>query len=133
MSASIPSSAIEDGEPEPLAAEQLRWVSPSELRSYRFPPANDALLDQIIEARAVERCRRVVALGTTSVRHVKVAAEAGRPWAIGARCRWPRHVYGTKNSSFDGSKSSSTGVCPAESPSTCTGTASGDSTSMWRA
>ena len=33
----------------PLASQQLRWVRPRELREYRFPPANDALIEELIE------------------------------------------------------------------------------------
>jgi len=33
----------------PLASQQLRWVRPRELRKYRFPPANDALIEELIE------------------------------------------------------------------------------------
>src|SRR5437763_4315873 len=32
--------ALADGEPRPLACQQLRWVDPPALRAYRFPPAN---------------------------------------------------------------------------------------------
>jgi mutator protein MutT len=36
-----------DGEAVPLAADELRWVRPTDLIIYRFPPANDDLLEQI--------------------------------------------------------------------------------------
>jgi len=37
------------GEAVPLASQQLRWVRARELREYRFPPANDALIEELIE------------------------------------------------------------------------------------
>ena len=33
-----------EGDPQPLACQQLAWVTPSEFPRYRFPAANDALL-----------------------------------------------------------------------------------------
>ena len=39
-----------DGDAQPLAAEELKWVTPAELASYRFPPANDDLLEILREA-----------------------------------------------------------------------------------
>jgi 8-oxo-dGTP diphosphatase/A/G-specific adenine glycosylase len=42
------------GEPQPLAAQELIWIDPTALRNYRFPPANDALIDELIDA-----CRRL--------------------------------------------------------------------------
>jgi len=33
-----------EGEAKPLAAEELRWIRPSELNEFKFPPANDDLL-----------------------------------------------------------------------------------------
>jgi 8-oxo-dGTP diphosphatase len=38
----------ESGEAEPLACDELQWVDPSELRDYRFPPANDELLRELV-------------------------------------------------------------------------------------
>jgi A/G-specific adenine glycosylase len=37
------------GKAVPLASQQLRWVRAKELREYRFPPANDALIEELIE------------------------------------------------------------------------------------
>jgi len=39
----------ESGEPQPLAAEQVTWVAPSDLTKYRFPPANDDLIAELIK------------------------------------------------------------------------------------
>ena len=39
------------GEPKPLAAQELRWVSPAELLSYPFPEANASLLKQLAERK----------------------------------------------------------------------------------
>jgi len=36
-----------DGEATPLAADELRWIQPTELANYDFPPANDDLLEQL--------------------------------------------------------------------------------------
>src|SRR5690349_15959536 len=33
----------ESGEPELLECQATRWIAPTELRDYRFPPANEAL------------------------------------------------------------------------------------------
>jgi mutator protein MutT len=46
------------GDPKPLAAQELIWIDPARLRDYRFPPANDALLDELAEA-----CKRYTTLG----------------------------------------------------------------------
>ena len=39
----------ESGEPAPLASDELRWVSPEELRQYALPKANDSLLLELSE------------------------------------------------------------------------------------
>ena len=39
----------ESGEPELLECQATRWIEPTELRNYRFPPANEALIEQVIE------------------------------------------------------------------------------------
>ena len=39
--------AIARGTPRPLAAAALRWVSPSQLGRYRFPPANRGLVARL--------------------------------------------------------------------------------------
>jgi mutator protein MutT len=38
-----------NGQATPLASQQLRWVTPRELGDYRFPPANDGLIADLIE------------------------------------------------------------------------------------
>lgn len=35
------------GEPSPRSCAETRWVTASELRAYRFPPANDALIRRL--------------------------------------------------------------------------------------
>lgn len=35
------------GEPRPIGSLEPRWVSQSELTSYEFPPANDALIREL--------------------------------------------------------------------------------------
>jgi hypothetical protein len=37
-----------DGEPRNLHVAEHRWVSPEELRSYRFPEANGPLIEEVI-------------------------------------------------------------------------------------
>lgn len=37
------------GEPQLLACRAVRWIKPVELRDYRFPPANEPLLEQAID------------------------------------------------------------------------------------
>jgi len=39
--------AIASGKPRPLDAQALRWVRPNRLRRYRFPPANQPLLERL--------------------------------------------------------------------------------------
>jgi mutator protein MutT len=39
----------ESGEPELLECQATRWIEPVELRGYRFPPANESLIEQVIE------------------------------------------------------------------------------------
>lgn len=36
------------GQPKPLACQQLEWITPLELRQYRFPAANAQLIEGII-------------------------------------------------------------------------------------
>ena len=35
------------GEARPLEGQSLRWISPDQVRQYRFPPANAALIEAI--------------------------------------------------------------------------------------
>ena len=39
-----------EGEPQPIAADELRWVLPTALRDYPFPPANAPLLEEVNRA-----------------------------------------------------------------------------------
>ncbi len=39
----------ESGEPELLECQATRWINPIQLRDYRFPPANESLIEQVIE------------------------------------------------------------------------------------
>ena len=36
------------GEPELLECQATRWIEPIELREYRFPPANESLIEEVI-------------------------------------------------------------------------------------
>src|SRR4051812_7574373 len=38
--------AHEAGEVQPLECQASRWVEPEELRAYRFPPANESLIEE---------------------------------------------------------------------------------------
>lgn len=38
----------QSGEPRPLSSQRLAWVTAQELAAYRFPPANDALIPQVV-------------------------------------------------------------------------------------
>lgn len=38
----------ESGEAQLLACQDARWIVPEELRDYRFPPANETLIDEVI-------------------------------------------------------------------------------------
>jgi mutator protein MutT len=42
----------DSGEARALECQAFKWVRPVELREYRFPPANDALIDQVIRLLA---------------------------------------------------------------------------------
>ncbi|MFM9109755.1 MAG: NUDIX domain-containing protein, partial [Prochlorococcaceae cyanobacterium] len=36
------------GEPQPLAAQEVRWVAPSELHAYPFPAANARIIEALL-------------------------------------------------------------------------------------
>jgi 8-oxo-dGTP diphosphatase len=38
---------LTNGQPKMIECQQLAWIAPAELRNYRFPPANHALLDEV--------------------------------------------------------------------------------------
>jgi mutator protein MutT len=40
----------ESGEPELLECQATRWIEPAELPNYRFPPANESLIEQILKS-----------------------------------------------------------------------------------
>lgn len=42
----------ESGEPELIECQATKWIEPNELRDYRFPPANESLIEQVIEELA---------------------------------------------------------------------------------
>jgi mutator protein MutT len=44
------SGSLVRGEPVARGCSEIRWVTPSELRAYRFPPANDALIRRLAGA-----------------------------------------------------------------------------------
>lgn len=39
----------ESGEPELLECQATRWIDPADLPNYRFPPANESLIEQILD------------------------------------------------------------------------------------
>ena len=44
------SGSLVRGEPVARGCSEIRWVTPSELRAYQFPPANDALIRRLAGA-----------------------------------------------------------------------------------
>jgi mutator protein MutT len=36
------------GEPKLIECQKIEWIAPTSLRDFRFPPANEALLDEIV-------------------------------------------------------------------------------------
>ena len=50
--------AIARGTPRPLEAKALRWVRSGELGRYRFPPANQGLIERLSGSAALSRSRR---------------------------------------------------------------------------
>jgi 8-oxo-dGTP diphosphatase/A/G-specific adenine glycosylase len=38
----------ESGEPQLIECQQALWIEPTSLRDYRFPPANEELIEQVI-------------------------------------------------------------------------------------
>jgi mutator protein MutT len=38
------------GTPTPIECQNVKWVDPQELTDYRFPPANESLLREILQA-----------------------------------------------------------------------------------
>ena len=49
---------IEAGEPQPLDSQAVRWVNPSELPRYQFPPANKAMIARLAKRRASSGARQ---------------------------------------------------------------------------
>jgi mutator protein MutT len=43
------------GEPEHLECQATRWIEPVELRDYQFPPANEELIERIIQHLAASK------------------------------------------------------------------------------
>jgi len=39
--------SIKTGTPKPIGCKEIRWVSPSEFKSFTFPPANDPLINEL--------------------------------------------------------------------------------------
>ena len=44
---------LKDGQPKPLACQQLAWVTPDELRQHQFPAANAQLIEDIFQRCAM--------------------------------------------------------------------------------
>jgi mutator protein MutT len=40
--------AHEEGEPQHLECQASRWIDPAALRDYRFPPANESLIEEVV-------------------------------------------------------------------------------------
>ena len=39
---------VDTAEPRPLECQRAVWIRPAELRDYHFPPANEALIEEVI-------------------------------------------------------------------------------------
>jgi len=39
---------LESGEPQLIECQAAHWIAPPELRNYRFPPANEGLIEAVI-------------------------------------------------------------------------------------
>ena len=39
----------EGGDPTPISCDEIRWVEPADLRSFKFPEANGPLIEQVIQ------------------------------------------------------------------------------------
>jgi mutator protein MutT len=39
---------VDDGEPRALAADEVRWIDPTTLTEYQFPPANVTMLEEVV-------------------------------------------------------------------------------------
>jgi mutator protein MutT len=48
--------AHESGEPQTIECQQALWVEPAALRDYRFPPANEQLIEDVIARLAADGC-----------------------------------------------------------------------------
>ena len=48
------------GIPRPLGAQALRWVTPNQLRRYRFPPANRVLLAKLSRRLSMAQRRGII-------------------------------------------------------------------------
>jgi 8-oxo-dGTP diphosphatase len=40
--------SLTDGEPQMIECQACAWIAPPELRNYRFPPANEGLIEAVI-------------------------------------------------------------------------------------
>ncbi len=45
----------EEGEPQHLECQASRWIDPPTLWDYRFPPANESLIEEVVEFLANRR------------------------------------------------------------------------------
>ncbi len=62
----------ESGEPKLIGCQEARWIEPGELRQYEFPPANAALIEQIIEILPPARAGAIsTTVGSTRAKSVE--------------------------------------------------------------
>ena len=47
------------GDPQPLGCQRLQWIAPRRLTEFRFPPANEGLIETIIAHLSAERAAEV--------------------------------------------------------------------------
>jgi len=52
-----------DATPRLIACQAAEWINPADLKRYRFPPANDALLDEAIDYLTSARPRVLISDG----------------------------------------------------------------------
>jgi mutator protein MutT len=45
---------LTDGEPQMIECQACLWIEPHELRTYKFPPANEGLIETVISHLALE-------------------------------------------------------------------------------
>ena len=63
--------------PRALEVDEFAWVTPAQLRGYRFPEANDAILERVITALTTTTAR-ITPVSTQCCNAAVIAAETIR-------------------------------------------------------